>query len=91
MDPQSLARIIETLLERGYVPPIHCAVLGVNGSLVAALFQRVAGEDRFSTTCTAQYFLDEGFLLPINILFVDSRGEAMRVLIESDGAVQFMN
>jgi hypothetical protein len=91
MDPRSLARIIETLLERGYVPPIHCAVLGVNGSLIAALFHKVEGEDRFSSTCTAQYFLDEGFVLPINMLFVDSRGEAMRVLVETDGSAQFMN
>ena len=91
MDPQSLARILEALLERGYEPPIHCAVVGVNGSLVAALFRKVAGEERLSSTCTAEYFVDEGFTLPINMLFVDSRGEAMRVLVQADGCPQFMN
>lgn len=91
MDAQALARILDTLLERGYRLPIHCAVMGVNGSLIAALFSKVAGEDRVLTTCTAQYFVDDGFTLPINMLFVDSRGEAMRVVVEADGCAQFMN
>jgi hypothetical protein len=91
MDAESLAKILDTLLERGYRLPIHCAVMGVNGSLIAALFSKVAGEDRFLTTCTAQFFVDDGFALPINMLFVDSRGEAMRVLVEADGCAQFMN
>jgi len=91
MDAQSLARILDALLERGYQPPIHFAAMGVNGSLIAALFHRAANENHFSTTCTAQYFVDESFALPINMLFVDSRGEAVRVLVESDGLAQFMN
>jgi hypothetical protein len=91
MDAQSIARILEVLLERGYRLPIHCAVMGVNGSLIAALFSKTDGEDRFSTSCTAQHFVDEGFVLPVNMLFVDSRGEAMRVLVEADGCAQFMN
>jgi hypothetical protein len=91
MDAQALARILDALLERGYQLPIHCAVMGVNGSLVAALFSKMAGEDRVLTTCTAQHFVDDGFTLPINMLFVDSRGEAMRVLLEADGCAQFMN
>jgi hypothetical protein len=91
VDPQSLASILEELLERGYAPPIHCAVLGANGSLLAALFREDAGDGRLSSTCTARYFLDEGFALPINMLFVDSRGEAMRVLVGSDACARFLS
>lgn len=91
MDAESLAGILDALLERGFQLPIHCAVMGVNGSLVAALFDKAADEYRFSTTCTAQYFVDDGFTLPINILFVDSRGEATRVFVEVNGSAQFMN
>jgi len=91
VDPCALASILEALLERGYEPPIHCAVLGANGSLVAALFREVAGENRLSSTCTAEYFIDEGFRLPINMLFVDARGEAMRVLVGQDARAQFMS
>jgi hypothetical protein len=35
--------------------------------------------------------VDDGLTLPVNMLFVDSRGEAMRVLVESDGLPKFMN
>jgi hypothetical protein len=91
MDAEALAGILDALLERGFQLPIHCAVMGVNGSLIAALFDKAADEDRLFTTCTAQHFVDDGFTLPINMLFVDSRGEATRVLVEANGSAQFMN
>ena len=91
VDTESFAKILQLLLERGFELPIHCAVIGVNGSLFAALFRRAAGENRLSTTCTAQHFVDDGFVLPINMLFVDARGEATRVLVATDGQPTFMN
>ncbi len=91
MDAEALAGILDELLERGFQLPIHCAVMGVNGSLMAALFNKLPDEERLSTTCTAQYFVDEGFTLPINMLFVDARGEATRVVVESNGCAQFVN
>jgi hypothetical protein len=91
MDASSFARLLEALIAQGYQLPIHCAVLGANGSLIAVLFQQVAGEDALTSICTGHHFLDEGFVLPVNMLFVDSRGQATRVLVESDGRAQFMN
>ncbi|MGB8298980.1 MAG: hypothetical protein WCG85_26415 [Polyangia bacterium] len=91
IDASSFAKLLEALLAQGYQLPIHCAVLGANGSLIAVLFQKIVGDDGLSSVCTGHHFLDEGFVLPVNMLFVDSRGEATRVLVESDGRAQFMN
>jgi uncharacterized protein (DUF302 family) len=34
----------------------------------------------------AEYFPEEGFLLPINVMIVDQEGEAARVTVTADGA-----
>jgi len=86
-----LATILQELLEHGFAPPIHCAIVGVNGSVSAMLVQKVDGEVGFSSTRTVECVVDGRFVVPINVFFVDSRGEAVRVLVRKDGQVEFKN
>jgi hypothetical protein len=73
-----LATILQELLELGFAPPIHCAIVGVNGSVSAMLIQKVDGGVGFSSTRTVENIVDGRFVVPINVFFVDSRGEAVR-------------
>jgi len=86
-----LAGILHELIGQGFELPIHCAMVGVNGSVSASLIQEVLGHRGFSCARTVEHVVDGRFVVPINVFFVDSRGEAVRVFVRQDGRVEFRN
>jgi len=90
-DNHFLAGILQELIEHGFEPPICCTMVAVNGSVSSTLIQKVEGEPRLSSTRTAEHVVDGQFVVPINVFFVDSRGEAVRVLVRRDGQLEFRN
>jgi hypothetical protein len=86
-----LAGILHELIEHGFELPIQCALIGVNGSVSASLIQKVEGQPDLSSVRTVEHVVDGRFAVPINVFFVDSRGEAVRVLVRKDGQVELQN
>jgi len=90
MDPAQLGAILSQLLARGFETPIHLAALGVNGSVIACRYT-AADEGTLDAKVIAQHIERGSFVLPINLVFVDARGEAARVVFARDGSVETMN
>jgi hypothetical protein len=86
-----LAGILHELIEHGFELPVHCAMVGVNGSVSATLIEKVEGQPNLSTERTVEHIVDGRFVVPINVFFVDSRGEAVRVVVKKDGQVELQN
>lgn len=81
LDPREIARVLEELTERGFVLPFHMAAFGVNGGLLAGTFSESTSGSGLDFRQIAMNAPDPGFLMPINMMFVDARGEAARVVL----------
>jgi hypothetical protein len=76
----------ELINRRGFALPIHIVAIGANGSLFAGTFNPSVG-----LTPTAEHFVDDIFKAPLNVIFVDSDGEAARAVIGPDGEKRWAN
>lgn len=86
-----LVEILYELIDHGFKLPVHCAMVGVNGSVSATLIEKAEGQPRLSTERTVEHIVDGRFVVPINVFLVDSRGEAVRVLVREGGQVELKN
>jgi hypothetical protein len=78
---------IKQLVDRGFEMPIHFAAVGTNGSVVAGTYRSLSGGPEFCCQITAQTLDMEGLTAPVNIMYVDSKGEsALLVLRQLPGA-----
>lgn len=79
-----LGALLEELLATGHKLPFHFAALGTNGAVMAGTF--VSSEEAGGLDCQfhAEWFPDaEGSLrAPVNMMLIDGRGEAFRVVFE---------
>jgi hypothetical protein len=76
----AMAEALRVLIEEhGFEPPLFLSVIAVNGSVMAFRYRQ--GDDGPKTEVLAEYLDATGFALPINIMFVDARGEAARMRI----------
>jgi hypothetical protein len=72
---------IRQLLDSGFEMPIHFAAVGTNGAVVAGTY-RVASRGRsFECQITVETKRPEGLTAPINVMYVDCRGEAAVVVL----------
>lgn len=78
---QAVADALQALLEQGFKLPLRVAAVSVNGA--AAVLTYDAGRDGLAPTFLLEPTGD--FALPLNMMFVDARGEAARMLIEPSG------
>jgi len=79
---QALVECLRELVEQnGFAPPLQVATVGANGNASITSFKGESG------VLDARYrFADEGIMtLPLNMMVVDSRGEAARLLISVSG------
>ena len=76
-----IASVLDTLLDDGFVLPIHVAGLGRNGAAVVLTYNQ-NGDD-----VVPSFTLDPTgpMAIPINLMFTDARGEAARVVIDGSG------
>ena len=80
LDPRDVGRILDSLLAQGMVLPLQMVSVGLNGALMAGSFVTASSGEGLEFKQTALQGGD--FQLPINMMFVDAKGEAARVLIE---------
>ena len=80
---QAIAQALETLIhEKGFEVPIYMAAIGSNGYTYAVKYQPKADGTALEATELTEHAPDEeGARFPINMLFVDSRGNGARVLV----------
>jgi hypothetical protein len=82
---EQIAQALDELLARGFVPPIYCAAVASNGCMYFVEFYGdVVGG--FEVQKHAEHNVAPGFRTPVNIIFVDQRGEAARVVLEGPDA-----
>ena len=80
---QAIAQALETLIhEKGFEVPIYMAAIGSNGYIYAMKYHQKAEGTSLEGKELAEHAPDEeGARFPINILFVDCRGNGARVLV----------
>lgn len=85
---EKIGAILTQLLADGFEPPIILTGVGKNGSLLAVEYTP-ADEGHLSSEILAERVRDETFTVPVNLLFVDARGEAARVVLDASGSRRF--
>jgi hypothetical protein len=86
MNPDQFAEILRTMLARGFEPPLVCTTVGANGSVLVIRMDWAEGGSLGADIVT-QDTIDDAFALPTNVMFVDSNGEAARVVLERERIV----
>ena len=82
---KDMAGVLHTLLSRGFKFPIMFASLSVNAQVHVGRYEQDES-GAVSTEILAEKVDDpEGFLMPLNIMYVDRIGEAARVVIGEVG------
>jgi hypothetical protein len=72
---------IRKLLESGFEMPIHFAAVGINGSVVAGTYTAAPNGRSFECQITVRTVKPEGLTAPVNVMYVDRRGEAALVVL----------
>ena len=67
---------VQQLLDRGFEMPIHFAAVGTNGSVVVGSHRFSPDGHGFDCQITIQPSTPEGLTAPVNIMYVDRKGEA---------------
>ena len=82
---KAIAQALETLIhEKGFEMPIYMAAIGSNGYTYAVKYQQKAeGTGLEAKELTEHAPDEEGARFPINMLFVDCRGNGARVLVKA--------
>ena len=90
---RQLGGIINTLItERGFELPLHLAVVAVNGYAIVARYTLSATGDGLECIFLAEHAEPDGLRIPINMMAVDSRGEAAHVVIGTGGTeIEILN
>ena len=84
----SFATYLRQLLDAGFVMPILVATVSANG---AACVVRYDASEKGDLDPTFVCNPTGDFRLPLNLMFVDARGEAARLVIAPDGQTKLLH
>jgi hypothetical protein len=86
----ALQSALAEMLEAGFELPFHVAVVSRNGAFRTLTF--TAGDSGLDAHFWHSHVPEghPGFALPVNMMVVDSRGEASRVVIDTSGRTTIM-
>jgi hypothetical protein len=85
MEHTQLAAILQGCLDQGFEPPLYVCAISVNGNAVVTRYAYHPLGAGMETTFLAEHTPEPDFILPINMMITDTRGEAVRVLLQSEG------
>ncbi len=82
---EAIEEALQELLESGFELPLYIIAISANGSMVFAEYAKGSARAGEGMEIDALSSRDrpEGYVLPINIIFVDSKGEAARLFIQA--------
>ncbi len=82
---QTIGLILTDCLENGFVLPLYVAAIAVNGAVLVFRYT-AADEGGLKREVLAEHETADAMLaLPINVMVVDARGEAARIVVGGDG------
>jgi hypothetical protein len=83
---QSLGNAVGEMLAHGFQLPLRFALIAGNGCMMIGVYEPSADADRLEGNVIGTFVPEgeEGFRPPMNIMFVDPRGEATRVVFTAD-------
>ncbi len=91
-DAKYFAQVLSTLLEDGFEPPLYVSVIANNGIFLIFRYDWDENQINLKVAPLADNSTEISALrIPINMMFVDSRGEAARVLINNQMGVEIKN
>jgi hypothetical protein len=76
---------------QGFVLSFRPVAVSVNGSFMVGEYTPNADSSGLDCKTNGQKVVGAGYRLPINIMLVDSRGEAARMVIAQDGARKLLH
>lgn len=77
-----MGRFLASLLtEHAFELPVHFVMIGRDGSIMGGTYAKNEHEGGLDADVTVSHAPSGVLTLPVNIVFVDSRGAAARVLI----------
>ena len=85
MDHAHLADIITALLAQGFTPPLCLCAVDSKGTLIAMRYDYNSTTEAFDPHLIAETDPEGAMYFPINMMVVDARGEAARVVFQFDG------
>jgi len=81
---QALADGLNDLIAGGFILPFYASIVALNGYIITAKY--IEGTEGLDVEFLGEISTDDGLLqVPINIMFVDARGEAARMVIDKLG------
>jgi hypothetical protein len=72
---------VRQLLDRGFEMAIHFAALGTNGEAVTGTYRFLSDRSGFECEITTQTPDPKGMTAPVNIMYVDSKGESAHFVL----------
>ena len=77
---ETIGQLLTQMVEAGGKFPIRTVCVSCNGSM---LYTRLDGPGELQVQL-AEHIVEPGFALPLNLMFVDADGNALRAVIELD-------
>jgi len=71
---------VNALIDNGWYYPLRFVALALNGTLLAGYYEAQPGGGA-RVTITHEPGIDEVFVFPVNVLFINPAGDAVRVEI----------
>ncbi|OGP93617.1 MAG: hypothetical protein A2157_03790 [Deltaproteobacteria bacterium RBG_16_47_11] len=75
-----LGKILETLLNHGFEPPLYWATIAVNGAMAMGRYILNTESGDLDCQIIASHDVGGTFGIPINMMFTDRDGDAARVV-----------
>lgn len=91
MVSEEFEEVIDSLLEKGFEPPLYFCAIAVNGSMDIGTFERIGDSKDLGPNFLAQHSSAGVHALPIHLLFVDPVGHVARVIIDGSGEPQIIH
>jgi hypothetical protein len=84
---ERLGEAIRECLEEGFELPVYAAIIASNGACAFFRFVDAGDDESVVPELVAQHPAEPGMVLPVNIIFSDPTGQAVRMLIETADAI----
>jgi hypothetical protein len=77
---EAIGALLSQMIDSGAEMPIYLVCVGLNGSMI---YSQYRANDRGATDCEvlAETISEQGFALPINLMFIDAHGDAYRAAL----------
>jgi hypothetical protein len=84
-----IAAALEWAIQEGFELPFYLVAVAVNGSMLYGRYYPATDRGGLECEVLSKLFVDEFFQVPVNMMLVDSTGQAARVLLTKDEELAF--